>query len=317
MRKTLTKTAILTGQTETITKEMKRIRARNQRWVENPNYPPTEHGGSDRRALLAEITRLEQSNREKDAELGKATSEYLLKAQGYGVRIAELERELTNAQANNHIRNLELDALHYVWCDGGCESGVHRFIKEHPPLTAEIVAAAERNTRRLRSWFVNAEGRKAQEPTVDARMPEWFRAHSEVYEKQIAELERTVARLREAAEWIRKSYPYIPAGPTTGRYEVCRYCGRNPDSGHLPECLYLKYGGANRANQLAESALQATDKPRCAEYTDKLPTTCDHLWNADHHNIPVGNCVKCGEPIQSYNRRMAEAWKRLQAPSEN
>jgi len=34
--------------------------------------------------------------------------------------VRRLKRELKNAYENNHRRNLELDALHYVWCDGGC-----------------------------------------------------------------------------------------------------------------------------------------------------------------------------------------------------
>lgn len=63
-----------------------------------------------------------------------------------------LKRELTIAYANNRQRNLELDALHYVWCDGGCEGGIHRF-GEHPPLTKEIVEAAIYTTNRLARTF--------------------------------------------------------------------------------------------------------------------------------------------------------------------
>ena len=64
----------------------------------------------------------------------------------------KLKRELTLAYRNNHKRNLELDALHYVWCDGGCETGVHRF--EHKgPLTLEIVNAAIQNTERVISYY--------------------------------------------------------------------------------------------------------------------------------------------------------------------
>lgn len=58
-------------------------------------------------------------------------------------------------------KNVALDALHYVWCDGGCAGGVHRY-GEHPPLTEEIVAEAERNARRLRRWHVNASYRAAR-----------------------------------------------------------------------------------------------------------------------------------------------------------
>lgn len=48
-------------------------------------------------------------------------------------------------------KNRELDALHLVWCDGGCPGGVHRWVDEK--TTRELVEAAERNTRRLRNWY--------------------------------------------------------------------------------------------------------------------------------------------------------------------
>lgn len=55
-------------------------------------------------------------------------------------------------------KNKALDAMHYVWCDGGCHTGTHRWTEQ--TITEEIVQEAERNTRRLRSWFNNAEGRQ-------------------------------------------------------------------------------------------------------------------------------------------------------------
>jgi len=71
----------------------------------------------------------------------------------------ELRRQLQIAYKNNHKRNLVLDALHYVWCDGGCHDGVSRW-NNYEPLTEEIVKIAERNTKRMRSWLINYEGRK-------------------------------------------------------------------------------------------------------------------------------------------------------------
>lgn len=65
----------------------------------------------------------------------------------------ELRRQITIAIENNHERNLELDALHYVWCDGGCKYGAHRWTKE--ALTAETVRLAVRNTLRLVTWWNN------------------------------------------------------------------------------------------------------------------------------------------------------------------
>lgn len=68
-------------------------------------------------------------------------------------------RERTRRQAAeiDHMRrvaerkNRELDALHLVWCDGGCGSGVHRWHGEK--ISAELVAIAERNTKRLKRWY--------------------------------------------------------------------------------------------------------------------------------------------------------------------
>ena len=37
--------------------ELKAIAERDRLWVENPDYPTTDHGGSDRRMLLAELNR--------------------------------------------------------------------------------------------------------------------------------------------------------------------------------------------------------------------------------------------------------------------
>lgn len=70
----------------------------------------------------------------------------------------KLKRELTRAQQNNHARNLQLDALHFVWCDGGCKFGVHRF--DEKSLTLETVQAAMRNTARLVRYFKNYHYRR-------------------------------------------------------------------------------------------------------------------------------------------------------------
>jgi hypothetical protein len=48
-------------------------------------------------------------------------------------------------------KNRELDALHYVWCDGACSRGVHRW--DDALITRELVETAERNTQRLRRWY--------------------------------------------------------------------------------------------------------------------------------------------------------------------
>jgi hypothetical protein len=68
-------------------------------------------------------------------------------------KISNKKLELRAVNEHNRRRNLELDALHYVWCDGGCYGGVHRWQKEN--LTREIVKEAVRNTARLVTWWNN------------------------------------------------------------------------------------------------------------------------------------------------------------------
>lgn len=64
-------------------------------------------------------------------------------------------------------KNLDLDALGFVWCDGGCTSGVHRFSPEMV-LTADMVLRAEQNTKRLRSWYETVRWRLGKFPTMSA-----------------------------------------------------------------------------------------------------------------------------------------------------
>ncbi len=74
--------------------------------------------------------------------------------------IAELRRQIRIKDESLHFKNIALDALHYVWCSGGCTSGVHRYDDEK--LTEEIVQAAEHNTKRLREWFENRKFRESK-----------------------------------------------------------------------------------------------------------------------------------------------------------
>ena len=70
-------------------------------------------------------------------------------------QVKNLRRELTKSRENNETRNKELDALHYVWCDGGCSGGVHRH--QNSPPDEETVRLAVRNTKRLVRWFNSRE----------------------------------------------------------------------------------------------------------------------------------------------------------------
>jgi hypothetical protein len=82
-------------------------------------------------------------------------------------------REITSLQEGNERRNRELDALHYVWCSGGCPGGVHRWTGEK--ITKELVEAAERNTRRLRSWYDTVGFRL----NLKQNVPDWQQARWE------------------------------------------------------------------------------------------------------------------------------------------
>jgi hypothetical protein len=90
---------------------------------------------------------------------------------GVSERIQELERKIANqklqlAYLNDSLRqkNLALDALHYVWCDGGCDKGVHRWSPD--VITKELVQEAKINTNRLISWHNNREFRKLYDKTT-------------------------------------------------------------------------------------------------------------------------------------------------------
>lgn len=86
--------------------------------------------------------------------------------------ITQLRNELTYLQKCLREKNLALDAMHFVWCNGGCTSGVHRWIPAD--LTEEIVLKAERNTRRLRTWFTNKEHRDRWNDMPQAEREAWL-----------------------------------------------------------------------------------------------------------------------------------------------
>ncbi len=66
-------------------------------------------------------------------------------------KVRRQARNIREMQIALERKNRELDALHLVWCDGGCPSGVHRW--SDLIVTEELVATAERNTERLREWY--------------------------------------------------------------------------------------------------------------------------------------------------------------------
>lgn len=77
-------------------------------------------------------------------------------------RICEQRKQIAHQIEAIKERNLAMDALHYVWCSGGCTCGVHRFTTV-TKLTEEVVRAAELNTKRLRSWWEDRKARDARD----------------------------------------------------------------------------------------------------------------------------------------------------------
>jgi hypothetical protein len=89
------------------------------------------------------------------------TPEEKIKNQAEQIKVLEelvrqQKRQLTIMQESLEKKNRALDAMHYVWCDGGCPGGVHRYKDmKDIPLTEDIVRKAEYNVLRLRTWFGN------------------------------------------------------------------------------------------------------------------------------------------------------------------
>lgn len=81
-------------------------------------------------------------------------------------------QKITDLQECLRRKSIELDAMHFVWCSGGCSSGVHRF--SDIQLTEEMIQIAERNTRRLRSWYNTVKWRLTRYPT----MSKWHAARA-------------------------------------------------------------------------------------------------------------------------------------------
>lgn len=79
-------------------------------------------------------------------------SQLVADAQALSERIRRQRAHLAELNRVLRRKNKMLDALHWVWCDGGCPGGVHRW---HPELlvTKEMVEHAELQAERLRSWY--------------------------------------------------------------------------------------------------------------------------------------------------------------------
>lgn len=135
-----------------------------------------------RELLLDEVERLRAVEAKRDALVGRTHE--------LDKRIAGQRRQLDVQQSALARKNTELDALHFVWCSGGCENGVHRF--EHGELTPEIVREATRNTARLATRYI---ARAARLEPDHAAAPE--AAVARVQARLFAESEFAPLRERE------------------------------------------------------------------------------------------------------------------------
>ena len=57
---------------------------------------------------------------------------------------------------------------------------------------------------------------------------------------------------------------------------------------------------------LAQDAPHELQTPQCAENWQTRPYSSDHLWRADHHQFPSGNCTRCGKPYGTWHQQLKQ-----------
>jgi hypothetical protein len=114
-------------------------------------------------SLVAEVKTLRDELARKCDLCEASTDARAWQAENEALRQAaeRLKGELRNMQRSLEQKNRALDALHYVWCSGGCKTGTHRWSEQ--TITEEVVKEAERNTRRLRTWWDNVTTKEGRE----------------------------------------------------------------------------------------------------------------------------------------------------------
>ncbi|WP_341706489.1 hypothetical protein [Halopseudomonas sp.] len=102
-------------------------------------------------AMASELSRLQFYDRAQSLLDARAADKARIAE--LEIKINRLKRELTNQNHALRQRNIALDALHYVWCSGGCQTGMHRF--DGGSLTEGVLLQAESAVKRMRTWFDN------------------------------------------------------------------------------------------------------------------------------------------------------------------
>ena len=116
-----------------------------------PDYPASVLAAAET-AIRAEL----KSSREVEPDrLARAALDAAapVLAEAVAQKVADLRSQVDHMRQVLERKNRLLDALHVVWCDGGCPGGVHRYQDADVLVTEELVVAAERNTARLRDWY--------------------------------------------------------------------------------------------------------------------------------------------------------------------
>ena len=106
---------------------------------------------------LAELTLVQEAGDRADKRLRQETQ----RRESLQRRHANLVEHVKIEHGARQRLEKRLDALLWVWCSGGCASGVLRWLvpedqqwwRQRGEVTEEIVALAESNTKRLRGWF--------------------------------------------------------------------------------------------------------------------------------------------------------------------
>lgn len=123
-------------------------------------------------------------------------------------KIRAQKREITLKDETLRKRSISLDAMYWVWCDGGCGTGVNRY-QTVSPLTEEIVQMAEYNVKRMRRWYDNTTFRKKMEELYEKHqevhsLTLWYLAHMErgTFDKIMSEPQhpKDAEKIQEAKE---------------------------------------------------------------------------------------------------------------------
>jgi DNA-binding GntR family transcriptional regulator len=96
-----------------------------------------------------------------------------------------LAREVHQKDEAMRAKNIALDALNFVWCDGACPGGVNRYSGR--PVSEAMVLAAERQARRLRRWWTGAHWKIENWPNLPTTQSEWHRAYLAAIKAKLAD----------------------------------------------------------------------------------------------------------------------------------